>query len=121
MPVALVVEDDENIRVLYKEALAHAGFDTLIASSVREAVKLLSTRVPDIAFVDMNMPEHPGTEMLAYLKGDPRFAQTKVVVVTANIRSDSRAEEYGVDLFLVKPVPILEMIQLAQRLIGMQS
>jgi len=118
MTLALVVEDDENIRVLYREALERGGFTLMVAPNVKEAIKILDAHTPDIAFIDMNMPEHPGTEVLAYIKATPRLAGIKTVVVTANTRADERAAEYNVDLFLVKPVPIAEMIKLAHRLTG---
>ncbi len=118
MALALVVEDDENIRLLYREALERGGFTLLVAPNVKEAIKILDTYTPDIAFIDMNMPEHLGTEVLDFIRATPRLAGTKTVMVTANTRADERAAEYGVDLFLVKPVPIAEMIQLAHRLTG---
>ena len=43
---------------------------------------------------------------------------TRTVVVTANDRSQIRAEEFGADLFLIKPVVIDEMLMLARRLTG---
>jgi len=118
MVLALVVEDDENIRLLYREALERGGFTLLVAPNVNEAIKILDVHTPAIAFIDMNMPEHSGTEVLDYIKATPRLAGTKTVVVTANTRADQRAADYNVDLFLVKPVPIADMIQLAHRLTG---
>src|SRR5262249_30573081 len=119
MPVAMIVEDDENIRLLYREALQRSGFTVMLAANVNQAIKLLGDNTPDIAFIDMNLPEHLGTEVLAHIRATPRLATVKTVMVPANTRADSMAEEYGVDLFLVKPVPLLEMIQLAKRLTGM--
>jgi CheY-like chemotaxis protein len=119
MPVAMIVEDDESIRMLYREALQRSGFTVVLAANVNQAIKLLGEHTPDIAFIDMNMPEHLGTEVLAHIRATPRLANVKTVMVTANTYADSLAEEYNVDLFLVKPVPLQEMIQLAQRLTGM--
>ncbi len=119
MPVAMIVEDDESIRLLYREALQRSGFTVVLAANVNQAIKLLGEHTPDIAFVDMNMPEHLGTEVLAYIRATPRLANVKTVMVTANTHADGLAEEYNVDLFLVKPVPLQEMIHLAQRLTGM--
>ena len=119
MPVAMIVEDDESIRLLYREALQRSGFTVVLAANVNQAIKLLGEHTPDIAFVDMNMPEHLGTEVLAHIRATPRLANVKTVMVTANTHADGLAEEYNVDLFLVKPVPLQEMIQLAKRLTGM--
>ena len=118
MPMAMVVEDDEDVRALFEEALTQSGFETVCAASAKDAIKLLAKVTPDIAFIDMNMPEFPGTLVLAHIRDTPRLANIRTVVVTANDRSNSRADEYNVDLFLIKPVVIEEMLQLAWRLIG---
>jgi DNA-binding response OmpR family regulator len=119
MPIALVLEDDEIIRSLFRFALEHAEFTVLTAGSVNEAIQVLETQTPDIAFIDVNMPERPGTDLLAHIKATARFADIKTVVVTAQTRSESRVEELGADLFLLKPVSIKEMTTLARRLVRM--
>lgn len=118
MPLAMIVEDDEDVRMLFNEALSQNGFETATAASAKEAIRMLGTITPDIAFVDMNMPEFPGSLVLAHIRDTPRLANMRTVVVTANDRSQIRAEEYGVDLFLIKPVVINEMLMLARRLTG---
>jgi CheY-like chemotaxis protein len=120
MTLAMVVEDDEDVRALFKTALERAGFEIIGAASVREAVALLEKNTPDICFIDMNLPEYPGTKVLEFIRATPRLANTKTVVVTANTHTNQKAEELGADLFLVKPVPLQEMMQLAQRLTGME-
>jgi len=114
----MIVEDDEDVRLLFQEALTQSGFETVCAASAKEAIRTLETVTPDIAFVDMNMPEFPGSLVLAHIRDTPRLANTRTVVVTANDRSQIRAEEFGADLFLIKPVAIGEMLMLARRLTG---
>ena|SRR5258708_2598171 len=121
MPLALVVEDDLDLSLLFKAALSEDGFETLTANSAKEAIRLLGTHTPDIAFIDMNMPEYPGTLVLAHIRDTKRLSKIKTVVVTGNDRTDSRAQEFNVDLFLVKPVAIGDIVQLAHRLIGTVS
>src|SRR5690349_18219454 len=119
MTVALIVEDDADLRALFQTALERVGFTILTAGSANAAIRLLESNTPDIAFIDMNMPERPGTVVLAHIQNTPRLSETKTVVVTANTRSDGRAEELGADLFLIKPVPVQELLRLACRLTGM--
>ncbi len=118
MALALVVEDDEDVRGLFSAALEEVGFVVLTSASVRQALKILESNTPDIAFIDLNLPERSGTEVLQYIKQTPRLSDTKAVIVTANNLADSRVNEMGADLFLVKPVMISEMVQLAKRLTG---
>jgi len=118
MTVAMVVDDDEDIRMLFHEVLQRGGFELMMAGSVEEAIEILENHTPDIAFIDMNLPGRPGTDVLQHIRSTPRLAGIKTVVVTANIRSDSRAAELGADLFLIKPIGVAEMLRMARRLTG---
>jgi CheY-like chemotaxis protein len=120
MPLALVVEDDIGLRVLYGKALERADFKVLLAANSTDAMALLADHVPDIAFIDVNLPGSLGTDVLSYIKSTPRLAHTKTVIVTANTQAASRADDLGADLFLLKPVSIVEMMTLANRLLGKQ-
>jgi CheY-like chemotaxis protein len=118
MPTALVVEDDEHTRMLFHDALESVGFQTQTAVNVPDALELLKTFTPDIAFLDMNLPEHFGTEVLEHIKNTPHLSSVKTVLVTANANAEDRASDLGADLFLMKPVSIKEMLTLAQRLVA---
>ncbi len=118
MPVALIVEDDVDLRELFRTTLEMDGFDILEASSARDAIRLLESQTPDVAFIDLNMPQEPGTAVLAYIKRTPGLTGVKTIIVTANTRASSQVEELGADLFLLKPVSIDEMSRMAHRLIG---
>jgi CheY-like chemotaxis protein len=118
MPTALVLEDEKDIRTLFTEALRVAGFEVIDAATVPDAIELVSRHVPDIAFVDMNLPGHTGAEFLRHLQATPALKRVKTVVVTANRQTQAKAEEMGADLFLLKPVGIAEMLTLAKRLVG---
>lgn len=121
MSVAMVVDDDEDIRMLFREVLQRGGFDLLMAANVEEAIVLLERYTPDIAFIDINLPERPGTDVLMHIHANPRLARTKTVVVTANSRTDNRAAELGADLFLVKPIAVTDILLMAQRLTSTQD
>jgi two-component system OmpR family response regulator len=119
MSIALVVEDDPDIQVLFRTALQEFGFEVHITSSVAQALQVLQKVTPNVAFIDVNMPERPGTDVLTYIKSEPQLAkQVRTVVVTANSLVREDAEKLGADLVLLKPVQILEVIRLAERLIG---
>ena len=116
---AIFIERNAQAVAVIRENLRSLGVEPEAIVVRGSAATLLRNYKPDIAFIDMNMPEHLGTEVLAHIRATPRLANVKTVMVTANTHADALAEEYNVDLFLVKPVPLQEMIQLAQRLTGM--
>lgn len=118
MSLALIVEDDPDIRNLFHITLKNGGMETLTAPSVEEALRLLETRTPDIALVDMNLPGRPGTDLLDHLNHTPALANVRRVVITANPLTESAAEELGIDLFLLKPVSVLDLMMLVRRLLA---
>ena len=118
MPTALVLEDDKDISQLFSEALRASGFTVITAGTVAEAIALLANHNPQIAFVDMTLPERSGIELVSYVRSQARFKAMKLVVVTANRQMQDSAEQLGIDLFLLKPVSIAEMLMLAQRLLS---
>jgi CheY-like chemotaxis protein len=116
MPLALIVEDDRDILLMFQEALGEVGFQTLIAGNAAQAIQLLQDNTPDIALIDLNMPGRPGTDVLEHINNTPRLNKVRRVVITANSLAEAKVEALGIDLFLVKPVSIAELMKLAQRL-----
>src|SRR5258706_8438716 len=119
MTTALIVDDDQDVRALFQTALRRAGFTTMMAAGADAAIHTLELNTPDIVLIDMNMPEHPGTVVLEYIRNSPHLKGVKTIVITANTQANSRAFELGADLFLVKPVTVQNMISLACRMVGL--
>ncbi|MCC7209625.1 MAG: response regulator [Anaerolineae bacterium] len=118
MPLAMIVEDDTDIRNLFHISLTNDGLDTITASSVEDALRLLETHTPDIALVDMNLPGRPGTDLLEHMNHTPALANVRRVVITANPLTETGAEALGIDLFLLKPVSVLDLLMLVRRLLA---
>jgi CheY-like chemotaxis protein len=118
MSLALIVEDDPDIRNLFHITLKNDGLDTITASSVEEALRLLENHMPDIVLVDMNLPGRPGTDLLEHMNGTPALAPVRRVVITANPLTEAGAEALGVDLFLLKPVSVFDLMTLVRRLLA---
>ena len=60
----LVVEDDRATRAFLADNLIADGFTPIGATSVHEALRLLETRYPDLAIVDLGLPDRDGLELL---------------------------------------------------------
>ena len=78
----LVVDDDPETLNLVAEALEEQGFEVRRATGGREALAKAKERVPRVAVVDLIMPEVGGEEVCAALRHDPRFAKTRVLVLS---------------------------------------
>lgn len=83
--LAIIIEDEEAHQIMYSRLVALQGYETLLASNGREAMELLSKHTPTVIFLDMMLPYISGETILHYLAGAPRFANTHIVIMSANI------------------------------------
>ncbi len=110
----LVVDDDELILALAADALRTAGFeDVTLAASAKEAVKVVTSAAQpfDCFLLDILMPEIDGIELCRWLRLQPAYVSTRVIMVTA--RSDKahidRAFAAGASDYVTKPLDISEL------------
>ncbi|MFL5817461.1 MAG: response regulator transcription factor [Conexibacter sp.] len=64
----LVVEDDRHTRTFLSDNLAADGFEPIGAGNAREAVRLMETRYPDLAIVDLTLPDRDGLDLLKQVR-----------------------------------------------------
>jgi PAS domain S-box-containing protein len=82
--VALVVDDDADVREVLRRTLEGAGWTVLAAADGREALAALaSARAVDVIVLDLMMPEMDGFAVVEALRADPRWSSTPVIVSTA--------------------------------------
>lgn len=115
-PSALIIEDDPDLSFLFSTALESAGFETEVINAGDVAMTRLSSVVPDVVTLDLNLPGVSGEHILRYIRSDMRMADTRVIVTSAYSRlSDTLCAE--ADLVLTKPVNIRQLRDLAMRLV----
>jgi DNA-binding response OmpR family regulator len=64
----LIVDDEEHIRMLYKEELLEDGYDVLTAGDGEEALKIVEREALDLIIMDVRMPKMGGIEALRKVK-----------------------------------------------------
>ena len=84
-PLALVIEDEYDISIIFARALREAGYEADFIRSGDTALTWLAAEVPDLVILDLNLPRVPGPRILEHIRGDARFEKTRVIVATANI------------------------------------
>jgi DNA-binding response OmpR family regulator len=67
-PTILIVEDDRHTRTFLADNLAADGFEPIGAANAREGVRLMETRYPDLAIVDLTLPDRDGLELLKQVR-----------------------------------------------------
>ena len=110
----LLVEDEAKLADVLAEQLAEEDFDVRQARSLRQALRMLDDLVPDIAVIDIGLPDGSGLDVLRRLRcgADRLDSGTPVLVLTAPRTGADvlRAFERGADDYLRKPFALPELI-----------
>lgn len=100
----LIVDDDQQVRAMYRMVLERHGYRVDEAANGAEALHLLLNQTPDVILLDILMPMLGGEAVLQRIRQMPSLDHTRVVVLTAYPRYQKIASLDQVDRFLVKPV-----------------
>lgn len=109
-PSILVVDDDRVLRERLARALSDRGYEVRTAASREEALRLASAEPPELAVVDLRIPDGSGLDVLRELKQlDPA---TKVVVLTGygSIATAIEAVRSGATHYVPKPADADEIL-----------
>jgi len=105
-PLVLLVEDDQDGRMLFAEWLRQAGFRVAQAHNGLQALERAIDLLPDAILTDLNIPGIDGYELTRRLKHDSRTERIPVLAITGYApfaRDPGRAERAGCDAVLPKP------------------
>lgn len=110
--LGFIIEDDNDLSVIFSEALQAAGFKTEIIQSGDQALARLAVTTPDVVVLDLHLPRIAGMDILHQIRADARLVKTRVIVATAHPRmAESLRDE--ADLVLLKPISFSQLRDLA--------
>ena len=115
----LVVDDSATMRSLYKQLLSHMKNTTLhFGSDGRQGLALYNSVSPHIMFLDINMPEMNGLEVLAELTRTGDIKRAPVVLVTTEGKDADiqRGLAAGATEYLRKPFKLSDVRAIVDRL-----
>src|SRR5258705_9814975 len=78
----LVVEDDPELRRLFRTALSVSGFEVICAGDGVEALYRLDAELPDLVVLDLGLPRLSGRDVLREISANMRTRHIPIVVVT---------------------------------------
>ena len=113
-PLALIVEDEYDIALIFAKAVRAAGFETEIVRAGDTALAWLSTHTPDVVILDLGLPIVSGEDILNPIRTNDRLAHIRIIIATAysilgeNIRDNA-------DAVLIKPIGFSQLRDLAAR------
>lgn len=100
----LVIEDDEDARMMYSVMLRSWGYEVSEAATGCEGVRVALQYMPDLIILDIMMADMDGYEVCRRLRNDARFHRVPILFLTALDGADDRVKGYtmGGDDFLTK-------------------
>jgi CheY-like chemotaxis protein len=119
----LVCDNEAPLRALIRATLDQEGYTIVEARDGDESLELARRAAPDLVLLDVTMPRRSGLEVLRELRGDPKLAQTPVIMLTARAQAVDRkaAEAGGADRFLAKPFSPARLAELVEDLLGART
>lgn len=114
----LVIEDEQSMRMLVKEFLELLGYHVLAAPDGETAIRLGDTEPFSLAFVDINLPDMSGVEVMRRFRDSG--VDSPFVVVSANLRESfaDQIRNLRVNEVLEKPVDLTVIEDIVKRLVG---
>ncbi|MDD2773938.1 MAG: response regulator [Elusimicrobiales bacterium] len=115
-PTVLIVDDEEDFHVILRRILERMECRVVSAMTAEEALRMLEALVPDVAFVDWNLPGMNGVEFIKKVRADKRTRGMKLIMLTVRSNEEDQLAAYSekVDLYMNKPVEpeiILEKVK----------
>jgi two-component system phosphate regulon response regulator PhoB len=112
MTTALIIDDEEDYRVIVAEVLKKAGFDVRAARDGEEGLALLKEKPSDVVLVDWMMPKMDGEKFCRLMRAEESLKGIPVIMLTVKQTADEELEalHFGVDDFLVKPFQAAELL-----------
>ncbi len=120
MATILVIDDNNQIRALIRQALEEAGHDVLDASDGAMGVRCYRENPTDLVVTDLEMPVQGGIETIMQIKSaNPK---SKIIGMSGSFTRDCStpfsAGQHGANAWLAKPFRMAEFVRTVTNLLG---
>jgi len=108
-PVAVLVEDERQIRRFVRSALESEGWTVFEAETLKKGLIEAGTRKPDLVILDLGLPDGNGVDLIRELRG---WSRMPVIVLSARAGETDKIEalDAGADDYLTKPFGVGELL-----------
>jgi len=112
----LIIDDDTNIRDAMRDTLEDEGYAVDVASNGADALTYLHSHpAPSLIFLDWNMAPMNATQFMAQFCKESAFAHVPVVLITADMKADTKVKTSRYEGFLRKPISLDTLFAFASR------
>lgn len=122
----LLADDDQDDQEFFSDALASVSKNArllIVEDGMKLMNMLLTERIPDLIFLDLNMPCKNGYECLNEIKAHDALKHLPVVIISTSVQPDAVNNVYksGASLYIVKPNNFIQLQKLIVNVLALQE
>jgi two-component system, NtrC family, response regulator PilR len=114
-PLALVVDDEPDIRELLSITLNRMGIDTICSETISSAIQSLKENTLDLCLTDMKLPDGNGLALVEYLQNSEKPIPIAVITAYGSMDTAIKAMKAGAFDFISKPVDLSVLRQIVTK------
>jgi CheY-like chemotaxis protein len=117
----LVIDDDDQVRDMLRQMMAHAGHDVVVAADGEIGMRMHREQPADLVLTDIIMPEKDGWEAIVELRKE--FPAVKIIAISGGGRLGpysylAIAKRFGALRVFAKPIEKAELLRAVEELLG---
>ncbi|HEY9751782.1 MAG TPA: response regulator [Coleofasciculaceae cyanobacterium] len=119
MPTILIVDDSLTFREMVSEHLRQGGFTVVQAVDGEDAIAKIRATLPDLVVTDVVMPRKNGYELTRWIKNEPDFKATPVIMCTTKSEESDVywGKKQGANDYVTKPYHPDDLLTKIKRLL----
>ena len=123
MAKIVIIEDNENNRVLLTRRLKAQGYDVFTAEDAETGLPLVQQLRPDLVLMDLGLPGMDGWTATRHIRADQSLQGLPIIALTAHAMQSDRekAVETGCDGFETKPVDFPRLFEKMEALLNQRK
>jgi DNA-binding response OmpR family regulator len=110
VPVILVVDDDEYVHSTLAAAMRGLRPEIVRAATAADGLRLALDRRPDLAIVDVGLPDQDGYALTRAMRERPELADLRICILTGHLPDEALAREAGANAIIGKPFRLNEFL-----------
>jgi two-component system KDP operon response regulator KdpE len=110
VPVVLVVDDDEYVHSTLAAAMRGLRPDIIRAATAADGLQLALDRRPDIAIVDVGLPDLDGYALTRAMRARAELADLRICILTGHLPDEALARDAGANAIIGKPFRLNELL-----------
>ncbi len=114
----LIMDDDANLRFIYKQALRYAGYEVYTAETVQKTNSLLEAHQFDVFIGDTHLyGRDQGINLLCKQSAQLSKNGTQIIMTSCDAQYKTICQKMGASLFIEKPLAVDYLVTVVERLV----